>query len=217
MSIIDPVSSGTALYGASESSSVQTTSDMFLKLLMTEIQYQDPMDPMDNQAFIDQLAQLSALEEMQAMNENLEEQMVFSQSINNTTMLGLVGKTATVPGESIVVADGEASGNKIYSAANGVATISVLDENGEVVDTYTLPVDAGWTDVDWDGKTSLGEDAADGEYTLSVKVQDQAGNDVDHYTYMNRTVESIRFENNLALISIGGSDFYAAEVVEVGL
>lgn len=217
MSSIDAVSSGTALYGATESDSVQSTSDMFLKLLMTEIQYQDPLDPMDNEAYINQLSQLSSLEEMQAMNENLEQQMVYSQSINNTTMLGLVGKNATVPGDAVVVQDGEPSGSKVYCAASGVATITVRDADGEVVDTYTEQVGEGWTDIGWDAKTSLGEEASDGEYTLTVTVQDQAGNDVDFYTYMRRTVESIRFENNLALVSIGGSEYYASDVVEVGL
>jgi len=211
MSTIDAVGGASGIYTATE------TSDMFLELLMTEIRYQDPLDPMDSSQYINQLSQLSSLEEMQEVNANLEEQMLYTQSMNNTAMLSLVGQKATVPGDTAVVAGGETSGSRIYAAANSVATVNVVDAEGNVVDTYTRDLTAGWNDITWDGVGSDGNTAADGEYTLEFDVRDGAGNDIEFYSYMNRLVESIRFENNLALVSIGGSEFYASDVIEVGL
>ncbi len=206
-----------SLYGGSGNANVVETQDQFLKLLITQIQYQDPMSPMDNNQFINQLTQFSSLEQLQSLNDAMDENMVYSQSLNNTAMLGLVGRTATVEGDGVAVVDGQASASKVMTSSGGTASVEVRDESGALVATYTVPVTAGWSDVGWDGLDAAGEAAADGEYTLTVSVADNAGADLEHTLYMSRIVESIRFENNIALLSIGGNDYYAAEIAEVGI
>lgn len=187
----------------------------FLNLLITQMQYQNPFSPMDNQAFMNQLTQFASLEELQTINSQLQTNMVYTQSLNNTLLLGLIGRQATVPGQRVTVAAGSATQNQIDTASGGVATVTVRNAAGQVVATYTRQVSAGWNDISWDGRTSDGTAAADGTYTLDVALVDRAGQALTHTDYMTAPVESIRFENNMAIVRIAGEDFYVAEIRQI--
>ena len=213
---VNSVTSGTTA-NTSTTSSAQQTQNEFLKLLITQIQNQNPLEPMDNAQFTTQLAQLSTLEQLQGMNDKMDQSIVYTQSLNNTMMLGLVGREAVVAGDAVNVADGAVSASHIQSAAPGLANVTVKDENGTVVASYTQAVDSGWNEITWDGRNSTGEAAPDGAYTIEVSVLDTQGAAVSSQTYMSGMVESIRFENNLALLNIGGHDYYASEIARVGI
>lgn len=212
---VNPVGSGTT--NSTPTNTTTTEQDQFLQLLITQIQNQNPLDPLDNAQFTSQLSQFAMLEELTAMNASLEQNMVYSQSLNNTMLLGLVGKHAVVEGNDLNMSDGEVSSSQIQSSAAGTATVEVANESGTVVATYTREVAAGWNDLTWDGIIEGGDTASDGAYTVSVSVADRAGNDVSSVTYMSGIVQSIRFENNLALLNIGGRDYYASEIAKVGI
>ncbi len=212
---VSPV--GTTTSTTSTTNGTQTEQDQFLQLLVTQIQNQNPLDPLDNAEFTSQLSQFAMLEELEQINSSLEQNAVYSQSLNNTMLLGLVGKHAVVEGDAVTVTDGVASASQIQVSAAGVATVEVLDENGSVVRTFTTELEAGWNDLGWDGLGTSGETVADGSYTVSVSVVDRADNPLDSITYMTGVVDSIRFENNLALLSIAGRDYYASEIAKVGI
>jgi len=213
---VSTVSSGSTTT-TTTSGSVAASQDQFLQLLVTQIQNQNPLDPLDNAEFTSQLSQFAMLEELTQINTSLEQNMVYSQSLNNTMLLGLVGKHAVVEGDQVEVSEGEISSSQIQAAAAGVATVEVRSESGALVDSYTREINAGWNDVTWDGVESDGDTAEDGTYTVSVSVEDRAGNELDVVTYMSGLVESIRFENNLALLNVGGRDYYASEIAKVGI
>ncbi len=196
---------------------VDETRDQFLQLLVTQMQNQDPLDPMDNAQFTSQLSQLASLEELQKMNTQLEQSAIYTQSLNNTMLLGVVGRHATVAGETTRLQDGQATGNEIQLAAPATVTVTVQDQDGQTVATYVRQLDAGWHDISWDGTLADGTTAPDGTYTLSVTAVDQAGNDVASQLYMRDLVESVRFENNLAIFEIGGQDYYASEIARIGI
>ncbi len=198
-------------------SSTQESQDQFLQLLVTQIQNQNPLDPMSNEEFTSQLTQFSMLEQLEQMNSNFAADMGISQSLNNTMMLDIVGRTATVLGDGVDVADETATGSRLQSSGDGTATVEVHNSAGEVVATYLADVELGWNDIDWNGLTDNGEAAPDGTYTLSVTVVDRAGNDIGHEVYRQGHVDSIRFENNLAILSVAGDEYFASEIAEVGL
>jgi len=95
------VTAAAAASGTSANDSIEQAlgKDAFLRLLITQIRFQDPLKPMDNTQFIAQLAQFSTLEQMQQMNSGLSAVQLMSAV---TQALSLVGKqiTANVPGES---------------------------------------------------------------------------------------------------------------------
>jgi flagellar basal-body rod modification protein FlgD len=197
-------------------SSTQESKDQFLQLLVTQLQNQNPLDPMSNEEFTAQLTQFSMLEQLEEMNQNMEQDMSYSQSLNNTMMLSIVGRTASVVSDGVEVSEGTAATSRLEVGSNGVATVEVKNSAGEVVASYTESVDAGWNDLTWDGLLSDGEQADDGSYTLSVTVEDAAENEIQSQLYATGLVQSIRFENNLAVLSVNGHDYYASEIAEVG-
>jgi len=209
--------SGTSTAYTPPVSTTQESQNQFLQLLVTQIQNQNPLDPMSNQEFTAQLTQFSMLEQLETMNANMVQDMAYSQSLNNTMMLDLVGKTASVAGDGVEVSDGVVASNRLEVAGNGVARINVKNEAGEVVASYVESVSAGWNQINWNGKLTNGDHAEDGSYTLEVSVEDAAGNDLNHQLYATGMVQSIRFENNLAVLSVNGREYYASEIAEVGL
>ena len=198
-------------------SGTQESKDQFLQLLVTQIQNQNPLDPMSNEEFTAQLTQFSMLEQLEQMNSNFEADMGISQSLNNTMMLDIVGRTATVLGNGADVTDGVATGNRLQSSGDGTATVEVTNAAGEVVATFMTDIEAGWNDVAWDGLTDGGDIADDGSYSLSVTLTDAAGEEMTHQVFRQGSVDSIRFENNLAILSVAGEEYYASEIAEVGL
>ncbi len=187
----------------------------FMNLLITQMQHQDPFSPMDNQAFMGQLAQFASLEQLQAVNQQLAEASVYSQSLNNTMLLDLVGRNATVPGDKVVLEDGKASTSQVLAGSGGTATIEVRDRAGHVVATYNRAVQAGWSDITWDGRLADGTAAASGDYTLKVTVTDRAGTALKAETYMTGVIDSIRFVNNVAVVRIAGEDRYVSEIAQI--
>lgn len=186
----------------------------FMTLLVAQIQNQDPMSPMDNTEFTSQITQFTMLEEMETMNVNLEDNVLVGQSINNTAMLALVGKNVTVAGNQAVVADGQVSENVVVTDLPGTATIEVTDDNGHVVASYSRSVGTGLSDVSWDGLLENGDEAPDGNYTISVSVAN-AGTEVPFTTLMTGPVAGLRYENNVAVVSVGGQEFYVSEIYKV--
>jgi len=217
MSVQGVTNSYGAVVGAAPNSVTDLNKVDFMNLLIAQIKHQDPMSPMDNQQFIAQLTQFTSLEELQKVNASLADNMALSQSLNNTMMVGLVGKRVAVAGSSVELADGRVSENKLQSAADGTARVEVRDAANHLIATYTRPVAAGLNDITWDGKTTEGDLAPDGQYKLEVSVQNTEGVDVPYLTFMTGTVESIRFENNLAIVSVGGEEFYVSEIMSVSL
>ena len=186
----------------------------FMTLLVAQIQNQDPLSPMDNAQFTSQITEFTQLEQLETMNSNLEENLIVGQAINNTAMLGLVGKQVTVEGDGVTLTDGKASETVIAAADAGTAIIQVKDADGKVVRTYPAVVDAGLNSVTWDGKLDDGKLAGDGEYTVSVTVTD-GENDVDFTTLMTGPVQGLRYVNNAAVVMVGGHEYYVSDIYKV--
>lgn len=186
----------------------------FMTLLVAQIKNQDPMSPMNNSEFTSQITQFTMLEEMEATNSKLDDNLIVGQSINNTAMLALVGKSVTVDGNKTWVADGQASESVVASEGSGTATIKITDSSGNVVDTYTRDISQGLNDVTWDGMLDSGEAATEGEYTLSVTIND-GDEDIPFTTLMTGAVEGLRYDNNVAVVTVGGQEFYVSEIYKV--
>ena len=212
---VSSVQSGNNTYSTTTAANGDLGMNQFMSLLVTQIQNQDPFSPMDNQQFISQLTQFTSLEQLQKINEALGENMTVSQSLNNTLLLDLVGRRATVPGNRFAVQDGEVSPLKVQAAKGGTATVTVKNAAGQVVSTYDREVTAGWDDVTWTGRLADGSVAPDGEYTYEINMVDRSGNPVTTTTYVTAVVDSLRFENGIAMVTVAGIEYYVSEIAQV--
>jgi len=158
------------------SDSVEFAQNRFLTLLTTQLKNQDPLNPMDNAQMTSQLAQISTVDGIERLNSTLSK-LIDGQSENQTLQAAaLVGHGVLVAGSELKLSNAYSLGGyELAEPADRVA-VEVKDANGLVVRTLRYEAQpAGVQMFTWDGKTEGGEQAVDGDYTISVSAT--RGND----------------------------------------
>jgi flagellar basal-body rod modification protein FlgD len=112
--------------------------DRFLKLLVTQLQNQDPLSPMDNAQLTSQIAQINTVTGIATLNTSV--QGLSSQFLQMQTLQGasLVGKNVIVPGNKLDIADGVAQGGFELSTPADAVKVEVLSPAGKVLDTMNI-------------------------------------------------------------------------------
>lgn len=146
--------------------------DAFLKLFTTQLQNQNPLDPMNNEAFVSQLAQFSQLEATTNMSNSLTQLVNTLKGNSLTSSAALIGHQVAAPGAPAVLSGGNPVSAVIDlpSGADSVL-VTVNAADGTKVRTLTLPAQkVGLASMTWDGRDDSGRTVADGNYTLSATV-----------------------------------------------
>jgi len=154
----------------SSSSSAAALQDEFLTLLTTQLQNQDPTDPLDNSEMVTQLAQISTISSIENVTTTLEGISSQISAAETLQASALVGNGVLIEGNSIQVADGSATtfGVTLADAADDVS-VTIKNSSGTVVATLDVgSMSAGTQSLSWDGTLDDGSTAADGSYTFSV-------------------------------------------------
>lgn len=180
----------------------QLGKDDFLKLLVTQLQYQDPLEPMDNTAFIAQTAQFTALEQMQNLN----------QTMTNAQAFNVIGKGVYMQTLN------EQSGK--YEMIYGVVD-SVDIQNGKPyvnINGKTAP----YEDVIRVQDINLGDNSAMVSQAMSLigkTIQgirlDKVDGEMKAVGYVEGKVEFVKFVEGVPVLSVNGKDVYLGEVVSV--
>ncbi len=143
--------------------------DYFLKLLVAQMNNQDPLNPMDSAQMTSQLAQLNTVQGINKLSTQLDTllgDVTASQSLQASS---LVGHSALVPGTTMELANGQATGGVQLAGDVDKLTITVKDQAGIVVHTAQLGQQhAGLVNFVWDGNTDAGVAAAAGTYTFGA-------------------------------------------------
>ncbi|SHE60713.1 flagellar basal-body rod modification protein FlgD [Desulfacinum infernum DSM 9756] len=184
-------------------------SDMnaFLLLFTTQLQNQDPTNPMDTYEMSAQLAQFSTVEKLTQIHSQLETQENYLASINNAQGIQFLGKTVSVAGNGIQVADGKISDALVELEEAADVTVTIYDESGDAVRTLALgTLEAGRHAIEWDGKDDSGKSVSDGTYTFEVSATDVSGNTVASTSIMAGSVYGFRMEDGVSYLVLGGSD-----------
>src|SRR6188508_3232356 len=114
--------------------------EAFLKLLVAQLQNQDPLNPQENYEFVAQLAQFSSLEQSVGINDRLDQLAQQNQGLQNSQVVQLVGKTATVKG-SIVTLKGQGQTVPISFKTEGAtkeSTVVIKDQAGSTIRTLKV-------------------------------------------------------------------------------
>lgn len=167
--------------------------DDFLKLLFTQLKYQDPQNPVDDREFAAQLAQFSSLEQMTNMSTSLNELKAVMENQGKFSLLQAVGKTARAAGDGLV-ADSTGNMKGILSLAADATSVkvTVTDGAGTPLRAVNLgAVKAGESVFSWDGTLEGGYKAPAGQYRFFVEAADSAGNAVSSTTYTEGTVTGV--------------------------
>lgn len=212
-------STGTSATGTSLASTLGSSSmgkDQFLQLLVTQLQNQDPTQPMQNTEFVAQLAQFSSLEQLQNVNSNLTTGILLNQSVNNSLSTSLIGKTIEAQGNTLTYAQGDKPELSFKLSADANAKVDVVDANGKVVATIKADgLKAGQNKVTWDGMTSDGTAAPAGDYTFKVTATDTKGNAVTSSTLVQGRVTGVEFDNGATYLLVGSHKYQLSDVTQI--
>jgi flagellar basal-body rod modification protein FlgD len=144
------------------------SADRFLKLLVTQLQNQDPLNPLDNAQITSQMAQINTVSGIEKLNttvEGLNGQFMQMQLLQGTA---LVGRDVTLPGNQIALHAGEGTAGFELAGPADRVMVEVLAPSGRVVDTLNLGAQsAGRNGFNWNPAAAVG--AVEGEkYTFRV-------------------------------------------------
>ena len=184
-------------------SSTDDAQDRFLKLLVTQLKNQDPLNPMDNAEMTSQLAQMSTVTGIEKLNSTLNSLVGDIGNSQSMQAAAMIGKTVLVPGKNLTLSKGEAYAGVNLAADADQITLKIIDSTGATIQTQKLGAhDAGVFNIVWDGSTDAGTKAADGAYTFSVEaVQD--GKKVNADALQIGTVSALVRSQGTFLLDLG--------------
>src|SRR5262249_5771248 len=186
----------------------------FLTLLTTQLQNQNPLDPLDTNQFTQQLVQFASVEQQINMNTQLQTLVALQQTAQNSQALGFVGKTVTVKGGTAPLTNGQAQWT-FSSTSPAKATFTVTDSTGQTVYTKTATVQAGTQGFSWNGLDNAGRQWADGNYTLSITATGADAKPVAIPTTVVGVVNSVDLTQSPPVLSIGGKNYTLDQVLTV--
>lgn len=207
---LDAAQSGNAQKTTAQSQNVMGK-DHFLKLLVAQIQNQDPLNPMDSTGFTAQLAQFSSLEQLQNVNTNLSNLSAAQASLSNAQAVSFIGKTVTAKGSHLEVRDGNADPIQFSLNADAEAVqIGVYDAAGNFIRSLQGgKMSEGRHSINWDGLNQEGNRIAEGKYDFKVLAVDAKNNAVNVTTYTNGKVTGVNYKN--------GTPYLLANQIEIPL
>lgn len=202
--------------GDRSAASLANDFDDFLVLLTTQLQHQDPMDPLDSNQFTQQLVQFSGVEQQIKTNQNLETLAALTMMSNQSSLASYLGKDALVPrpnGEH----DGTNGIQWRYHNATAAEkiTLEILNDQGDVVHTADGTKAAGVHDFQWDGKLANGEYAPPGEYTLEISAEDSAGTSLETGIAVRSRVQSVDLTGTEAVFVVGPNLVSQNEIIQL--
>lgn len=195
--------------------------DEFLRLLVSQLSNQDPLNPMDGQQFAAQLAQFTSVEQLMNISDTLagngEMNGLLAQSINSGVAAGLIGKTVQASGDQISLTGDEPAGLgfRLDKAADSTK-LTIRSEAGTVVREIDLNGrTSGDHQYEWDGLGNDGERLPNGSYTFEITATDAAGDDVQVQTFFKGKVDRITFGQDGIMLWIGKARVPMADVESV--
>ncbi|MBF0377731.1 MAG: hypothetical protein HQK72_09645 [Desulfamplus sp.] len=178
--------------------------EAFLKMLVAQLQNQDPLNPMEGSDFSAQLAQFSSLEQLINVNKSVESMAAAFEKSSETDASTLIGKEVTGNANSLDVTSGEPSIGRYTLPKEADVMVKISDSEGNVVRTlYPGQQTKGDYKIDWDGKDNGGSVVADGAYTYEVLANTGSGYATLPTTITGK-VDGVTYQNGKAYLDIGG-------------
>lgn len=220
---VNPMDTILANQNSASSSSTSSTKaggalgkDSFMKLLISQLQNQDPMNPMENTEFTSQLAQFSQLESLDTMKTTMEQLSQLQVSMNNIETLSFIGKKVSAAGNNVEFTGNAVDlGYTLKANANGVK-VAIVNADGTTVRTIEKgATTSGNQTIAWDGKDNNGNTVETGRYTYQVQAYDTSGNALSATTYATGTVTGVRYDNGTTYLIIGDKEVTISDVQKI--
>ncbi len=165
----------------------------FLTLLITQLENQDPLNPMEDKEFTAQMAQFTSLEQLMNISEGITSLNQTSVRQEMVSAVSFIGKHVKSSGYDLSKQDGVISGI-YYTLEEPISEgfINIYDSAGGIVNTVQLgQKQAGEYEFEWDGKNYKGATVADGVYSIGMAAEDADGRTVNITTQISGEVSGV--------------------------
>ncbi len=194
----------------------------FLQLLVTQLQNQNPLSPMDGQDFAAQLAQFTSVEQLSSINDNIQlgtnADLILTQSVNNTLAANFVGKEVTSLGNTVTLVSGDSpSVSFILDGYADNINVKIYDDAGTLVRTLkTTGLESGMQSMQWDGKDEAGTEMTGGNYTFKVEAASADDDQIGVTELTKGIVSAVRYMDGMAMLIVNSNKVALADVMEIG-
>jgi flagellar basal-body rod modification protein FlgD len=190
--------------------------------MVTKLQYQDPLNPMEDEDFIAQLAQFSSLEQMSNIADGIETSNEWDflqmQSLNNVLASNLIGREVEADFSGVYL--DESNQPKIsYTLPQDAKEIKfeVRDSSGVLVANFGAEdLAVGAHTITWDGKDNLGNRADTGYYTIKATAANAAGTSITPTLGVTGVVSTVTYRDGSAYVMIDGTEIALGDIRSVG-
>ena len=205
------------LAAAASSQGGTVQKEQFLQLLVAQMKYQDPLNPMEGTEFTAQLAQFSSLEQLFAVNDSLGRLAGNQDRLAGLEAAAYLGRSVTSRGDRIAVASGEVS-EALYRAPMGAVSgsLTIYDERGGIVRVLeTVDTGPGLHSVTWNGADAEGNPVPDGTYRFQADFYDDEGVYLPGETFETGTVRGIDLDEGAVRLDVEGTPVSLDDVIAV--
>jgi flagellar basal-body rod modification protein FlgD len=191
--------------------------DTFLQLLTTQLQNQDPLDPMDTSQFTEQLVEFASVEQQINENTNLQTLISLQQTSEDTQAMQLIGSTVTVNSTSgtLANASGQSASWNLNSPSPATGTVTITNSSGTVAFTGTTSLSAGNNTYTWNGVGNSGVTWPDGTYTIAVSATSATGSAVTVASQTSGTVTAVNTSQTPPQITVGGQSYPVSAIQSI--
>lgn len=177
----------------------------FLRLLTTQLQNQDPLNPMDSNEFTNQIVQFSQVEQQINTNQKLDNLLSIQLTSSTGMALGYVGLDINYTSSEMNY-DGENPVTISYLLAKkaSISTVSIYDEAGQLVFNGNVPGESGKNQYLWNGMDTNGNPVGPGTYSLRVSALDSDQKPIEaSSTAVSGRVRGIENQNGIINLLVG--------------
>lgn len=190
----------------------------FLLLLVTQLKNQDPLNPMEYAEFTSQTAQFAALEQLQAINENLGSLQKYQSALFDEHAVSFIGKKVKVS-DNTVDLKANASEELHFELEKEAREVYayVYDATGSLVKeiAQTGSFSAGEQSLTWDGTDDDGNRVSEGRYSFEVKAVDSSGTTFTGEPFYEAVVTSVNYGDGTAYITAGNRDISVGNILKI--
>ena len=177
----------------------------FLNLLVTQLQNQDPLDPLDANEFTSQLVQFASVEQQIYQNSNLEKMLNLQETSQIASMVEFIDNQVEFIGDKLPLENGIAEFSYVMPAGVAKGTITIANASGVTVFTADADTSLGKHGVTWDGKDKNNIQLSDGDYTAIVNGTDAFGDLVEIQKVIKGTVSGAGVDDGIVKLFLGNN------------
>jgi len=207
--------SAAAATSALASSQIAGNFQSFLTLLTTQLQNQNPLDPLDTNQFTQQLVEFAGVQQQLNTNDSLATLVSLQQTAQSTQALGFVGKTAVVNGSTAALTTAPRPGSSAFPPIRPSASASPAAPGKPSSPAATPSAPATTSPSSGTDRVADGTQLPDGNYTMTATAKDASNNTVAVSTQIQGVVSSVDLTQSPPLLTIGGQTYTVNQIQSI--